>query len=369
MTLAPYAVQQTRGRRYAEAEHSYRGPYQRDRDRILYSAAFRRLMYKTQVLVNHASDHHRTRLTHSLEVAQVSRTLARELGLNEDLTEAIALAHDLGHPPFGHAGEAALNECLREEGGFEHNRQGLRIVEWLELRYPTFPGLNLTWEVRASLAYHSKRPNAEEIAEYRQAPQPFLEAQIVDAADSLVYDVHDLDDALTVRLIPFDLVRQQSFWPEIADRLHREHGPLPEEHVPSACIRRLIGWQVDDLVDATRRRISAAGVDSVEAVQHQSGWLVAPSPGMAKLKESLEAFLVTHVYDHYKVKRMAVKAKRFIQSLFQDYRRNPGMLPPRYRERIERFGLVNTIVDYLASMTDRYAQDEYLRLFHPFSPV
>src|SRR5947209_6352941 len=201
--LAPYAMRTraSKGRRHPEEPHAYRTLYQRDRDRIVHSTAFRRLMYKTQVLVAATNDHHRTRLTHTLEVAQISRTIARQLGLNEDLTEAVALAHDLGHPPFGHAGEDALNECMRPHGGFEHNRHGLRIIEVLEYRYPDFPGLNLSWEVLESVAHHSKRRDAPEVQEHIQSGQPFLEAQVVDAADSLAYDCHDVDDALSAGLI------------------------------------------------------------------------------------------------------------------------------------------------------------------------
>src|SRR5438874_6685152 len=204
--LAPYAMRtsQSRGRRHAEDPHAYRTLYQRDRDRIVHSTAFRRLMYKTQVLVTHTNDHHRTRLTHTLEVAQISRTIARQLGLNEDLTEAIALAHDLGHPPFGHAGEEALDECMKAHGGFEHNQHGLRIVEQLEHRYADFPGLNLSWEVLESMAYHSKRPDAPEVKEFLRPGRPFLEAQVVDAADSLAYNTHDIDDALSTGLITIE---------------------------------------------------------------------------------------------------------------------------------------------------------------------
>src|SRR5438874_7648686 len=212
--LAPYAMRtsQSRGRRHAEDPHAYRTLYQRDRDRIVHSTAFRRLMYKTQVLVSQTNDHHRTRLTHTLEVAQISRTIARQLGLNEDLTEAIALMHDLGHPPFGHAGEEALDECMREHGGFEHNEHGLRIVQQLEYRYPDFPGLNLSWEVLEAMALHSKRRAAPEVQEFATGNQPLLEAQVVDAADSLAYDTHDLDDALSLGLITPGDLQEVDFW-------------------------------------------------------------------------------------------------------------------------------------------------------------
>src|SRR5262245_41130507 len=226
--LAPWAMRtrQSRGRRHPEQPHPFRTLYQRDRDRIVHSTAFRRLMYKTQVLVNQTNDHHRTRLTHTLEVAQISRTVARQLGLNEDLTEAVALAHDLGHPPFGHAGEEALDECMRQHGGFEHNRHGLRIVELLEYRYADFPGLNLSWEVLEAQAMHSKRRDAPEIQELIGAGQPLLEAQVVDAADSLAYDTHDLDDALSVGLITPAELEEVAFWRLALERSRNKHRNL-----------------------------------------------------------------------------------------------------------------------------------------------
>src|SRR5690242_4354881 len=224
--LAPYAMRtrQSRGRRHPEAAHPFRTLYQRDRDRVIHSTAFRRLMYKTQVLVAQTNDHHRTRLTHTLEVAQISRTIARQLGLNEDLTETIALAHDLGHPPFGHAGERALDDCMRDHGGFEHNRHGLRIVELLEYRYPAFPGLNLSWEVLEAMAQHSGRRDAPEVAAYLTAGRPLLEAQVVDAADSLAYDAHDVDDAFGAGLLSGDDLRGVEFWRLAVERVERRHG-------------------------------------------------------------------------------------------------------------------------------------------------
>src|SRR5262245_42748322 len=226
--LAPFAVRtrQSRGRRYAEEPHAFRTLYQRDRDRVVHSTAFRRLMYKTQVLVAQTNDHHRTRLTHTLEVAMISRTIARRLCLNEDLTEAIALSHDLGHPPFGHAGEEALNACMRDHGGFEHNRHGLRIVELLEYRYADFPGLNLSWEVLEAMAYHSKRPEATEVQEFLRPGFPFLEAQVVDAADSLAYNTHDLDDALSVGLITPAELEEVAFWRLALERSRNKHRNL-----------------------------------------------------------------------------------------------------------------------------------------------
>ncbi|MDW8221546.1 MAG: deoxyguanosinetriphosphate triphosphohydrolase [Gemmatales bacterium] len=366
--LVPYAMRTrlSRGRLHDEPEHPYRTLYQRDRDRIIHSAAFRRLMYKTQVLVNHYSDQHRTRLTHTLEVAQISRTLARQLRLNEDLTEAIALAHDLGHPPFGHAGETALDECMAEHGGFEHNRHGLRLVQFLERRYPGFPGLNLTWEVLESLSYHSKRPDAPEVKRFRTHAQPFLEAQIVDAADSLAYDTHDLDDALQLGLISLEEVRAVPFCRLAEERMRQRYGQVGDEDYPAALVRTLIDWQVEDLLWHTRQRLASFRIRTVEDVRRAPEPIVQPSPEIAHLKAQLEDFLRERVYHHYRVQRMTTKAKRFLRRLFKAYRRVPGMLPPFFYRRIATEGLEQTICDYLASMTDRFAHDEYLRLFHPY---
>jgi dGTPase len=371
LLLAPYAMRagQTRGRRFPEHEHPYRSAYQRDRDRIIHSAAFRRLMYKTQVLVNHTSDHHRTRLTHTLEVAQISRTIARRLRLNEDLTEAIALAHDLGHPPFGHAGEEALDECMAAHGGFEHNRHGLRIVEQLEHRYPSFPGLNLTWELRESMAHHSKRPDAPEVREYRVTGQPFLEAQVVDAADSLAYDTHDIDDALSVQLITMADLQELEFWRLAQERLQKRLGPLPPEYLQPAMVRALIDWQVDDLLDYTGARLIEHGIRSLADVQSASELLAGPSPRLLALKNQLEEFLKNRVYRHYRVIRMTTKAKRFLKALFAEYCEAPDQMPPKYAQRAPTCGVETTVCDYLAGMTDRFAQDEYLRLFHPYESM
>ena len=369
--LAPYAMRTrlSRGRRHAEPEHAFRTIYQRDRDRITHSTAFRRLMYKTQVLVNHYGDHHRTRLTHTLEVVQISRTIARQLGLNEDLTEAIALAHDLGHPPFGHAGEDALHECMAAHGGFEHNRHGLRLVELLERRYPHFPGLNLSWEVLESMAYHSKHREAPEVKALLTGGQPFLEAQVVDAADSLAYNTHDIDDALSTGLISFADLAQVEFWQRTAERLLRRYGIIPDEYLQPAMVRGLIDWQVNDLVEHTRARIEAFRIRSVDDVRSAPELLAVPSPEICALKAQLEEFLRRRVYRHYRVQRMAAKARRFLTLLFQEYCRDPRQLPEKYFQRIAASGLEQTVCDYLAGMTDRYAQDEYLRLFHPYETV
>src|SRR4051794_37077961 len=275
--LAPFAVRtrQSRGRRYAEEPHAFRTLYQRDRDRIVHSTAFRRLMYKTQVLVAQTNDHHRTRLTHTLEVTMISRTVARRLCLNEDLTEAIALSHDLGHPPFGHAGEQALDGCMLEHGGFEHNRHGLRIVETLEYRYADFPGLNLSWEVLEAMAYHSKRPEAAEVRTYLQPGFPFLEAQVVDAADSLAYNTHDIDDALSVGLLAADDLGAVEFWQRALERVRRRHGEVGPEQLQSTVVRALISWQVEDLLQHTAERLRDYKVRTVDDVRSAPELLVA----------------------------------------------------------------------------------------------
>jgi dGTPase len=367
--LAPYAMRTraSKGRKHAEAPHLFRTLYPRDRDRIVHSTAFRRLMHKTQVLVNQVGDYHRTRLTHTLEVAQISRTIARQLGLNEDLTEAIALLHDLGHPPFGHAGEAALNDCMRDHGGYEHNRHGLRLVELLEYRYPDFPGLNLSWEVLEAQAMHSKQPDAPEVRGFLGVGQPLLEAQVVDAADSLAYDCHDVDDALSVGLIAPEDLGQAPFWNRAVERVRAEHQSIRPEQLQPTVIRKLIDWQVVDLLETTRQNLRAERIGSVADVRRCHRILVTPSAEVKNLKAGLESFLHANVYRHYRVMRMAYEGQRILQQMFAEFSRHPQAMPTRYRQRAEQGPLEQTVCDYLAGMTDRYAQDEYLRLFQPTS--
>jgi dGTPase len=369
--LAPFGLRTVdgRGRLYPEPDHAYRSPYQRDRDRIVYCTAFRRLMHKTQVVVTQTNDHHRTRLTHTLEVAQIARTLARQLGLNEDLTEAIVLSHDLGHPPFGHAGERALDACLAGQGGFEHNRHGLRIVEVLENPYPGFPGLNLTWEVREAMAQHSRRRHAPEIVPYLQAGQPLLEAQLADAADGLAYDAHDVDDALTVGLISADDLGAVECWRRAEQRARARHPVLGEEHFQQTVIRTLIDWQVDDLLQQTLDNLRAARIHSVDDVRRAPSLLVGFGPEVRALRAGLEEFLQRRVYNHWRVQRMAEKGQRLLSALFAEFCRVPGLLPEHFQRRIGSLSAERVIGDYLAGMTDRYAQDEYLRLFQPYTIV
>jgi dGTPase len=368
--LAPYAMRTrlSRGRRHPEEPHPFRGPYTRDRDRIVHATAFRRLMYKTQVLVTQTNDYHRTRLTHTLEVAQISRTVARQLGLNEDLTEAIALAHDLGHPPFGHAGEEALDDCMRGHGGFDHNRHGLRILELLEYRYANFPGLNLSLEVLEAQASKCKRQGAAELQGLVGPGQPLLETQVVDACDSLAYDTHDVDDALNVGLItPADLL-EVPFWQKAVERVLARGRPGPEQMVPTV-LRDLIDWQVVDLLEHTRERLRQQRVRGVEGVRAAPGRLAAPGPEVRRLKAGLEEFLRRRVYEHYRVVRMSAKGGRIVRQLFEEFCRAPRQLPERYFRRAEKGPLEQTVCDYLAGMTDRFAQEEFLRLFQPSTPV
>ncbi len=369
--LAPYAMRtrHSKGRQHPEPAHPYRTLYERDCDRIVHSTAFRRLMYKTQVLVNQTGDHHRTRLTHTLEVAQISRTIARQLGLNEDLTEAIALMHDLGHPPFGHAGEAALDESLRPEGGFEHNQHGLRLVTELEYRYAEFPGLNLSFEVLEAQAMHSKSPQLPVVSRYLGAGQPLLEAQVVDAADSLAYDTHDIDDALSLSLITFADLEEVPFWTRVLEAIEREHPSLPALQLQPTAVRALIDWQVSDLLNQTRANLRERGIRSLDDVRSAECLMVVPGKEVQALKGGLEVFLNARVYRHHRVMRMARKGQRILNELFDELCGHPDQLPERYQARTAQAPVARVVGDYLAGMTDRYAQDEYLRLFHPYTPL
>src|SRR5436309_1284773 len=367
--LAPYAMatRHSRGRRVPEPDHPFRPLFQRDRERIVHATAFRRLMSKTQVLAAVTNDHHRTRLTHSLEVAQVSRTIARQLGLHEDLTEAIALAHDLGHPPFGHAGEEALDACMKDFGGYEHNRHGLRIVTQLEYSYADFPGINLSWEVLESLAHHSKRRDAADVQKYLSPGQPFLEAQAVDAADSLAYDTHDIDDALSVGLIAAEDLQEVAFWRQALERVRQRHKALGPEQFQPTVVRALIDWQVTDLMEHTQQRLRKHRIRTVEDVRQAPERLVGPGPEVQALKARLEEFLHGRVYHHHRIQRMAAKGRRIVQALFEEFCRAPELLPERYGRRARTGQVPRTVCDYVAGMTDRYAQDEYLKLFQPYA--
>ncbi len=364
--LAPYASSsaRSRGRRHKEPEHRFRTAFQRDRDRIIHSTAFRRLEYKTQVFVNHEGDHYRTRLTHSLEAAQIARTMARYLRLNEDLTETVTLSHDLGHTPFGHAGEDVMNALMAEHGGFEHNLQSLRIVDHLERRYPEFRGLNLSYEVREGIFKHSPRKEAGP-AEFRNDLSPSLEAQLVDLADEIAYINHDLEDGLTSRLLELPVLEEVELWRTHFGEASRNHPSEPSKVRIRVAIRRIIDHLTTDLIAETERAILSAGVETDEDVRRNDGRLVRFTPEVEELKARLKRFLFQHLYRHYKVVRMAEKAKRVVKELFDAYVENPRQLPPHISARIDVEGLHRVVCDYIAGMTDRFALDEHRKLFDP----
>jgi dGTPase len=368
-TLAPWAMctQLSRGRRHPEPEHAFRTLYQRDRDRIIHSSAFRRLMHKTQVLTQ-TNDHHRTRLTHTLEVAQIARTIARRLRLNEDLTESIALSHDLGHPPFGHAGEKALDECMANHGGFEHNLHALRLVEVLEHPYPDFPGLNLTYEVLESMALHSPRGDRPELEDLTSVGRPVLEGQVAEAADSLAYDTHDIDDGLNAGLIQVADLLDVPLCRMALEAVQKRYGAVLPEQMRPTLIRALIDLLVTDLLEHTQERLVRERIESVADVRIFSGALVSSTEMMLERRSSLEDFLRTRVYDHVRVVRMAHKGERIVRELFSEFCGATLLLPEPFRHRAKEEPQ-RAVCDYLAGMTDRYAQDEYLRLFHPFVPL
>jgi dGTPase len=367
--LAPYAMspRQSRGRRFPEPEHAFRPLYQRDRERIVHCSAFRRLMLKTQVLTAATNDHHRTRLTHSLEVAQVSRTIARQMGLQEDLTEAIALSHDLGHPPFGHAGETALDSCLADHGGFDHNLHALRIVDLLESPYAGIVGLNLSWEVREAMVAHSKRRDNPAARDFIQG-EPTLEARVVDTADSLAYDTHDLDDALGFGILAFGDLEDVRFWRVGADRVRREVPGLDAERFRRAVIRALIEWQVTDLLATTSSRLHDNRIESLADVRRVPG-LVGISDEAQKAKTELETFLYERVYRHSRVRAMADEGQRLVRELFAAYCAEPSEMSERFARRTPDEPMPRIVGDYLAGMTDRFARQEHGRLFPRGRPV
>jgi dGTPase len=368
--LAPYAMKSahSRGRRYPEPEHPLRTRYQRDRDRVIHSSSFRRLEYKTQVFVNHEGDHYRTRLTHSLEAAQIGRTVARSLGLNEELTECLVLGHDLGHTPFGHSGERAMDEMMRDHGGFEHNRQTLRILEVLEERYPDFLGLNLTWEVREGIIKHKPESDAQAPAEYAAGEAPTLEAQLVDFVDEIAYNNHDVDDGLSSGMFTVDQIREVELFREAHDTA-LSRGVIDERIVRHQVVRRIIDRCTQDLLENTLRELMASGAASVEDVRRVGRRLVVYSDEMARQVRELKDFLLRNMYRHYRVVRMGDKAGRIVKDLFQAFVDEPLQLPPRFQERIGKDGLHRVVCDYIAGMTDRFAVDEHRKLFDPIVRV
>jgi dGTPase len=365
---APYAAcaERSRGRRYTEGAPQGRNEFQRDRDRIVHSTAFRRLEYKTQVFVNHEGDLYRTRLTHSIEVAQIGRSVARALQLDEDLTEAIALAHDLGHTPFGHAGQDALNACMRGHGGFEHNLQSLRVVDLLETRYAAFDGLNLTYETREGILKHCSRANARKLGEvgerFLKRQQPSLEAQLANVADEIAYNNHDVDDGLRSGLITMAQLREIRAFARHLEKVRRAHPVLPERRLIHETIRRMIDALITDLIRTSAQNIRRAAPESPNEVR-SAPLLISFSQAMALEQQELKQFLRRNLYQHYQVARMANKAKRIVTELFAAFRGEPRMLPPQYQTFATRETLARAIADYIAGMTDRYAIREHRRLF------
>lgn len=366
LTLAPYAQHSadTRGRAHPEVEPRYRSVFQRDRDRILHTTAFRRLEYKTQVFVITEGDYYRTRLTHTLEVSQIGRSLARALAANEDLVEAICLAHDLGHPPFGHSGEETLDRLMADHGGFDHNKQSLRIVTQLERRYPDFAGLNLTWEVREGIVKHETQYDVADAREYEPEKRGHLEAQIANLADELAYTAHDLDDGLRSGLITPEQLEGIQLWQLLRESIGWQE-MLLDELTRHRLIRRLIGLEVSALIDATSARIAAANPQSVSELQLLDHNLVGFDAEYAGMNQQLKDFLFANMYKHYRVVRMQAKAERILEDLFAAYTAKPEILPTAVQKQARSGSFERTICDYLAGMTDRFALREHSKLFDP----
>lgn len=366
--LAPYATlsRLSRGRQYDDPEPDYRTAFQRDRDRIVHSEAFRRLEYKTQVFVNDEGDYYRTRLTHTLEVVQIGRTLARALAVNEDLVEVICLAHDLGHPPFGHAGEGILNRLTQECGGFNHNHQTYRVVTELEQRYPDWPGLNLTYETLEGIAKHETEYDLSPKAGFDPLLRGSMEAQIANIADELAYNAHDLDDGLQAELIQPDDLRDVELWREVCERTGWS-GKSVDEVARHLLIRELIGMQVDDVLQASLKEIEALQSQSMLDIQRHPLPVVLHSEKMRQLNRQLKDFLFQNMYFHFRVARMAKRAERFVEQIFTSYVDDPRQLPKSYQIRAAAHDPRRVVADYIAAMTDRSALLEYRRLFDPLT--
>ncbi len=369
--LAPYAVLSatSKGRQTTENECEFRTCFQRDRDRIVHCSAFRRLEYKTQVFVNHEGDYYRTRLTHSLEVAQIARGMSRALRLNEDLSEVIALAHDLGHTPFGHSGEEALNRLMKDHGGFEHNRQSFRIVTLLEHRYPTFEGLNLSLESLEGIAKHSSDYDHPTFQFLQIEGYPTLEAQLVNLADEISYSNHDLDDGLQSRMLTFEGLASVKLWRKMFDQVLHDHPNADGKVIKVQTIRRLIHFLVGDVQRETDRRIQERKIKTLEDVRRDGKNLVGFSQELQDQFMELKRYLFKNMYRHYRVERMAHKAERIIEDLFTTYCKNPRIIPPNAFVGREDSPLERKIADYIAGMTDRFALDEHTKLFDPHAKV
>lgn len=371
-TLAPYAIKsgESKGRRYPEPKHPYRTEFQRDRDRIVHSTAFRRLEYKTQVFVNHEGDHYRTRLTHSLEVAIIARSITRALRLNEDLTEAISLAHDLGHTPFGHSGEEALNELLKDNGGFEHNRQCIRVVDVIEKRYHDFPGLNLTSELREGIMrHHSLYDNPEIPSDWIDDLGPSLECQVVNLADEITYSCHDVDDGLASGILREKQLEDVSIWRRLMDRVRKDYTDAGDKMRRHIMVRKLINEMVTDLLDQSLSNIADSSPQNVDDVRNNPKPLLEFSASMEMESKKLNQFLHHNMYRHSKMMRMAEKARKIIAAIFETYMNNPHVLPPHVEALLDNEPAYQVVADYIAGMTDRFAAAEYAKLIDPREPV
>ena len=370
--LAPYAVKsgESRGRKFPEPEDPFRSAFQRDRDRVIHSAAFRRLEYKTQVFVNHEGDHYRTRLTHTIEVSQIARSISRALRLNEDLTEAIVLAHDLGHTPFGHAGERMMDQLMEEEGGFEHNLQSLRVVESLEKRYPDFDGLNLTFEVREGICKHSSQyDNPPPVPDFHFPGHPTLEAQVADVADEIAYSSHDVDDGIRSGMLTASGLESVELWRDAVRFVRDRYHAMDEDSMRSRAISYMISSLVRDLIRHSYGRLRTYAVQSPDDGRTTRERCVAFDEEMQGKNAELKAFLLKEMYANYRVIRMEQKARRVIGELFRSYCERPEQLPPHIFSRLRQEGTKRVVCDYIAGMTDRYAMEEYQKLFDPMKKV
>ena len=366
--LAPYAVKsgESRGRRFPEQEDPFRSAFQRDRDRVIHSAAFRRLEYKTQVFVNHEGDHYRTRLTHTIEVSQIARSICRALHLNEDLTEAIVLAHDLGHTPFGHAGERMMAQLMEEEGGFEHNLQSLRVVDVLEKRYPAFEGLNLSFEVREGICKHSSQyDNPPPVPEFQSPGYPTLEAQVADIADEIAYSSHDVDDGIRSGMLTISGLESVDLWREAVSSAREEFHSIDEDVLRYRSISFMISSLTRNLIRSSHGLLGKHGVRTPDEGRTTRGKCISFDEEMQGKNLELKSYLLKEMYGNYRVIRMEQKARRVIGELFRSYCDRPEQLPPHIFARLNHDGTKRVVCDYIAGMTDRYAMEEYQKLFDP----
>lgn len=370
--LAPYAVKSegSRGRRFREPEDPFRSTFQRDRDRVIHSAAFRRLEYKTQVFVNHEGDHYRTRLTHTIEVSQIARSVSRALRLNEDLTEAIVLAHDLGHTPFGHAGERMMNQLMEGEGGFEHNLQSLRVVDILEKRYPAFEGLNLSFEVREGICKHSSPyDNPPQVPEFRDPGHPTLEAQVADIADEIAYSSHDVDDGIRSGMLTISGLETVELWREAVRSVRNEYHVIDEDILRSRAISKMISALTRSLICYSDNLLTKNLVRTPDEGRKTRDKCIAFDDDIREKNKELKSYLLKEMYGNYRVIRMEQKARRVIGDLFFSYCDRPEQLPPHIFARLDQGRTKRVVCDYIAGMTDRYAMEEFQKLFDPIKKV